>query len=69
MAKTTAIYLARIGIDGTSGNHVFRKTLLELHLMNAALDAIKQRHGFRGFPSCRSVGRIHIGSGSSRNAS
>jgi hypothetical protein len=49
MAKTTAIYLARIGVEGTSGNHVFRKTLLELHLMNAALDAIKQRHGFQGF--------------------
>jgi hypothetical protein len=31
MAKTTAIYLARIGIAGTSGDHVFRKTLLELH--------------------------------------
>jgi hypothetical protein len=49
MAKTTAIYLARIGVDGTSGNHVFRKTLLELHLMSAALDAIKQRYGFEGF--------------------
>src|SRR5437899_4341002 len=49
MAKTTAIYLARIGVDGTSGNHVFRKTLLELHLMNAALDAIKQRYSFEGF--------------------
>jgi hypothetical protein len=49
MTKTAAIYLARIGVDGTSGNHVFRKTLLELHLMNAALDAIKQRHGFQGF--------------------
>jgi hypothetical protein len=49
MAKTTAIYLARLGVDGTSGNHVFRKTLLELHLMNAALDAIKQRHSFEGF--------------------
>ena len=49
MAKTTAIYLARMGLDGTSGSHVFRKTLLELHLMNAALDAIKQRHGFEGF--------------------
>jgi dienelactone hydrolase len=49
MAKTTAIYLARIGVGGTSGNHVFRKTLLELHLMNAALDAIKQSHGFEGF--------------------
>jgi hypothetical protein len=49
MAKTTAIYLARIGIDGTSGHHVVRHTLLELHATNAALDAIKQRHGFEGF--------------------
>jgi hypothetical protein len=49
MAKTTAIYLARIGVEGTSGNHTSRKTLLELYLMNAALDAIKQRHGFDGF--------------------
>lgn len=49
MAKTTAIYLARIGIGGTSGHHVFRKTQLELHLMNAALDAIKRNHGFEGF--------------------
>jgi len=49
MAKTTAIYLARIGVEGTSGNHTARKTLLELHLMNAALDAIKQRYGFEGF--------------------
>jgi hypothetical protein len=48
-AKTTAIYLARIGVDGTSGHHSARKTLLELHLMNAALDAIKQRHGYKGF--------------------
>jgi hypothetical protein len=49
MAKTTAIYLARIGVEGTSGNHTARKTLLELNLMNAALDAIKQRYGFEGF--------------------
>jgi hypothetical protein len=49
MTKTTAIYLARIGVEGTSGNHTARKTLLELNLMNAALDAIKQRHGFEGF--------------------
>jgi hypothetical protein len=47
--KTTAIYLARIGVDGTSGNHLARKTELELHVVNAALDAIKQRHGFEGF--------------------
>jgi hypothetical protein len=49
LAKTTAIYLARIGVEGTSGNHTARKTLLELDLMNAALDALKQRHGFLGF--------------------
>jgi hypothetical protein len=49
MAKTTAIYLGRIGVEGTSGNHTSRKTLLELRLMNAALDAIKQRYGFEGF--------------------
>lgn len=49
LAKTTAIYLSRPGLDGTSGNHTSRHTLLELQLMNAALDAIKQRHGFEGF--------------------
>jgi hypothetical protein len=49
LAKTTAIYLARIGVEGTSGNHTARKTLLELRLMNAALEAIKQRYGFEGF--------------------
>ena len=49
MTKTTAIYLARIGVDGTSGDHRSRKTVLELKLIDAALDAIKQRHGFEGF--------------------
>ncbi len=47
--KTTAIYLARIGIDGTSGHHGARRTLLELYMVNAALDAIRKRHGFEGF--------------------
>jgi len=49
MAKTTAIYLARIGVDGTSGNHMSRKTVLERELINAALDAIKKRYQFEGF--------------------
>jgi pimeloyl-ACP methyl ester carboxylesterase len=49
LAKTTAIYLARLGVDGTSGNHVFRGTQLELDLANAALDALKQKYGFEGF--------------------
>ena len=30
MAKTSAIYIARIGDEGTSGNHLWRKTMLEL---------------------------------------
>jgi pimeloyl-ACP methyl ester carboxylesterase len=49
MSKTTAIFLGRIGLGGTSGNHTSRHTLLELHLMNAALDALKQHYGFEGF--------------------
>ena len=47
--KTTAIYLARAGIDGSSGDHRIRGTTLELNVTNMALDAIKQRHGFAGF--------------------
>ncbi len=49
MAKTTAIYIGRIGDGGTSGNHLNRKTVLELGLMNAALDALRQRYRFDGF--------------------
>ena len=48
-SKTTAIYLARVGVDGSSGDHRIRHTLLELGVTNAALDAIKQRHRFDGF--------------------
>jgi hypothetical protein len=47
--KAPAIYLARVGVDGSSGFHGARKTMLELHAMNAALHAIKRRHGFTGF--------------------
>jgi hypothetical protein len=49
MAKTTAIFLARIGVDGSSGLHMSRKSVLELDLMNAALEALKQRYKFEGF--------------------
>jgi hypothetical protein len=47
--KTAAIYLGRVGIDGSSGDHRLRHTLLELQVTNAALEAIKQRHRFEGF--------------------
>jgi hypothetical protein len=49
LTRTTAIYLARVGIDGSSGHHRIRHSVLELNVTNAALDALKQRHGFDGF--------------------
>jgi hypothetical protein len=63
MAKTTAIYLARMGVGGTSGNHASRKTVLELDLMNAALDAIKRRHGFEAFHLAGQSGGSRIAGG------
>jgi dienelactone hydrolase len=47
--KTTGIYLARLGRDGSSGSHADRHTQLELHATNAALEAIKRHHHFEGF--------------------
>lgn len=47
--KGPAIYLARIGLDGSSGFHGLRHTMLELYATNQALEAIKQRHHFAGF--------------------
>ena len=49
LAGTLAIYLARIGIDGSSGFHGVRKTNLELETVNAALNAIKSRYRLNGF--------------------
>jgi pimeloyl-ACP methyl ester carboxylesterase len=49
MARTTAIYLGRIGVEGTSGSHLSRKTLLELNLMDVALEALQLRYQFEGF--------------------
>jgi pimeloyl-ACP methyl ester carboxylesterase len=48
-AKTTAIYIGRIGVEGTSGSHLARKTLVEVNLMDAGLDALRKRHQFEGF--------------------
>ena len=47
--KGPAIYLARPGLDGSSGDHRIRHSVLELNVTNAALDAIKRRHGLEGF--------------------
>jgi hypothetical protein len=48
-AKGPGIYLARIGVDGTSGHHRSRRTVLELVMVDNALNAIKKKHGFEGF--------------------
>jgi pimeloyl-ACP methyl ester carboxylesterase len=48
-ARTTAIYIGRIGVDGTSGSHLSRKTLVEVNLMDMVLDALRQRYQFEGF--------------------
>ncbi len=44
-----AIYLARIGLDGSSGFHGIRHTMLELYATNQALETIKRRHHFAGY--------------------
>lgn len=49
MARTTAIYIGRIGVEGTSGTHLSRKTVVELKLMEMALEALRQRYQFEGF--------------------
>jgi hypothetical protein len=48
-AGMPGIYLARPGLDGSSGSHRIRHSTLELHVVNAALDAIKRRHRLEGF--------------------
>jgi hypothetical protein len=48
-ARGPAIYLARVGLDGSSGHHIIRRTILELEATNAALHAIKEKHSFEGF--------------------
>jgi len=63
LAKTTAIHLGRIGLDGTSGSHMARGSQLELDLANAALDALKQRYGFEGFHLAGQSGGSRLSAG------
>jgi pimeloyl-ACP methyl ester carboxylesterase len=48
-AGTTAIYLARIGVGGSSGHHSQRRTMAELRAYSSALDVLKERYKFEGF--------------------
>jgi hypothetical protein len=60
--RTTAIYLARIGVDGSSGHQDLRRTVLEGQVLDRALEAIKSRHKFSGFHLAgQSGGAANIG--------
>jgi pimeloyl-ACP methyl ester carboxylesterase len=43
------LYLGRPGTYGSSGEHASRRTLREIDLVSAALDAIRSRHGYTRF--------------------
>ena len=58
--RTTAIYLARVGVEGSSGDHRVRHSVLELNATNAALDAIKQQYHFEGFNLIGQSGGAHL---------
>jgi pimeloyl-ACP methyl ester carboxylesterase len=43
------IAIGRMGAFGSSGNHRDRRSLLEIHVVMAALDALKQEHNIKRF--------------------
>jgi hypothetical protein len=45
----TGILLARMGLFGSSGDHNYRRTFLEIDFTMAAIDHIKARHGIETF--------------------
>jgi pimeloyl-ACP methyl ester carboxylesterase len=58
--KVAAIYLARPGIYGSSGDHNMRRHPRELALMNRALDLIKTRHNVSFFILAGHSGGGHV---------
>ena len=61
--KLPAIYLARVGLEGSSGDHRLRHSVLELEVTNAALEAIKQKYQFEGFHLLGQSGGAHLVAG------
>lgn len=61
--KITAIYLARVGVEGSSGDHRVRHSVLELEATNAALDAIKKQYNLEGFHLLGQSGGAHLVAG------
>lgn len=61
--KLPGIYLARVGLEGSSGDHRIRHSVLELDVTNAALEAIKQKYHFDGFHLLGQSGGAHLVAG------
>jgi dienelactone hydrolase len=61
--KVTAIYLARVGVEGSSGDHRLRHSILEVEITNAALEAIKRKHNYEGFNLIGQSGGAHLVAG------
>ena len=58
--KGTYIYLARPGAYGSSGNHSQRRRIREVRLVDAALDAIREKHGIERFHLVGQSGGGHL---------
>ena len=61
--RNIAIYLGRVGLEGSSGDHRFRHSVLELNVTNSALDAIKKKYNFEGFHLIGQSGGAHLVAG------
>ena len=58
--RMPTVYLARMGIDGSSGRHNLRRTRLEVDATNLAIQAIKARHGFTTINVMGQSGGAHL---------
>ena len=58
--RRPAVYLARMGTDGSSGWHRYRRTWLEVEATHLAIDAINARHGFRSIHVMGQSGGGHL---------
>lgn len=59
-AKKPFLFLARPGAYGSSGEHYMRRQPREVELIDAALDAMKQKHGIRRYHVTGQSGGGHM---------
>lgn len=58
--RRPGVYLARVGIDGSSGWYQWRRTWFEVEATSRAIDAINARHGFRVIHVMGQSGGAHL---------